>query len=835
MNGSEKPASHPIGTTVTIKDFLKGVPVRRQTALKDKAAASQLAKIKGTMQAYALARPCTRFTLRVLKAKSDKGNFAYAPKSMSLEKPDAASIRESAIKILGIKAVDGCKTLTLKACIMEGGERYQLLDVDVADIGDTDDFLIHVIIPSLDATHDFSGVEKPRQCISVDGRPVSAARGTFKQIIKKFKKAFASATSSASAEKTKDPIMCMNIHCRRGSYDANVEPAKDDVLFEDPEYLLRAVDYLLVEVYGDSAKTTAKQRPGKEASECAGPDLLLAASWNGSRAQDPYARRTGEKHGDEGIPLSDNRTRFINKGLSSLEPNDTLGQSSMYDDGEEAAGCENLDEREVLLHQEAEEDDRSKDISISNPFAIAKMNAAMRNPTSKALTQEKNIISIGLPTPQRQRGDVQSSPNGEYSARNNIAQRTSPSLVPLSPETSSPPPFPFPHQIRNRRFDGSPSRPPPSDADASLELEEFNPWRGTSPSLDPSLDREVTAMDHRSYNKQFPQYVPTRAVNNDTPLDAIPTNFRRPQPKARAHGQGTNALKKPFISPVHDPQKVWFDVADRNNSHSQRDRSRNVIAQPASQRSEGINLREVDTASPIPEHPDLAETMQYEARKQQALQNYKQQRMSQTLLAAKLPSRPSGVLPQRDLQIMSPPSSSPHRNRYLKAKEALQPSTTHPPANLPPPLLKPEDPRSILIRDRDRDRQVADIDQDSRPRTRTGKRTRTAMLPLETVKESDSVRSLHLNVPVSVDSIARLAEGMVRFDMYVAAGSDFEGLDTPGEADIRRWEKGLERFVRERCVDVHGSASESIGGLVKVDLSFLLDREDSLSEHVPPN
>ena len=831
ISGSGKPASHPMGTTVTIKDFLKGVPVRRQTALKEKAAASQLAKIKATMQAYALARPCTRFTLRILKAKSDKGNFSYAPKSVSTERPDAACIRETAIKILGTKAVDGCKTLTLKASIAEGAESFQLLDVDVADLGDTDDFLLHVLIPSPGATHDFAGVEKPRQYISIDGRPVSTSRGIFKQIIKKFKKAFSSAMNSLSAEKTNDPVMCMHIYCRRGSYDANVEPAKDDVLFEDPDYLLRAVDYLLVQIYGDAAKTIAKQQSGRAANEGTDPGLLLTDARKGSRIQTPHAHNTGEIHGDEGTPMSDHQARHLGNGLSSHKPMDTLGQSSMYDDGEEADECDSIVEEEMRLHNEAQEDDCSKDVSISNPFAIAKMNAAMRKSFGKAPTQEGNGVSNGLPTPQRQRGDIQSSPNANSSAGNIYAQRASPTFVPPSPEASSPPPFPFPHQLRNRRLDGSPSRRPPSHVNGSLELEGTNPWQRVSPSLDPSFGHEELEMSHTSYNRQLPQYVPPRAVTDGTPLGAIPSNFRKLERKARAQRQGTNALKKPFISPVHDPQKVWFDVADRNNSHSQRDRSRNALAQPTSQRPEAINLREIESVSSIPEHPDLAETMQYEARKQQALQNYKQQKISQTLLAAKLPSRPVDAPPQRGLQIISPPSSSPHRNRYLKAKEALQPSTTHSPIN-PPPQLAPDDPRSILIRERGR--HPTDGDQDARPRTRTGKRARTAMLPLETVKESDSVRSLQLKVQVSVDSIAGLAKGMMQFDSYVAEGGEFEGLAAPSELDIRRWEKRLERLVRERCVDSNGSESEFVRESVKIDLSFLLDREGSVSEHVSP-
>jgi DNA mismatch repair protein MutL len=69
-------ASHPVGTTVRILDFLKDLPVRREHALKN--STKTLAKIKHTMQAYAFARPNIRFSLRILK--SGKGNWSYTPK-----------------------------------------------------------------------------------------------------------------------------------------------------------------------------------------------------------------------------------------------------------------------------------------------------------------------------------------------------------------------------------------------------------------------------------------------------------------------------------------------------------------------------------------------------------------------------------------------------------------------------------------------------------------------------------------------------------------------------------------------------------------------------------
>ena len=101
MRPSEEKISHPVGTTVRVVNFLKTIPVRRQTALR--APAKLLSKIKKMLQAYALARPSVRFSLKVLKAKNDKGNWIYAPKSgAALEE----MLMDAAIKVVGKKVTE---------------------------------------------------------------------------------------------------------------------------------------------------------------------------------------------------------------------------------------------------------------------------------------------------------------------------------------------------------------------------------------------------------------------------------------------------------------------------------------------------------------------------------------------------------------------------------------------------------------------------------------------------------------------------------------------------------------------------------------------------------
>lgn len=81
--------------------------MRRQTAEKNSIKA--LAKVKRLLHAYVFARPHLRFSLKVLKAKNDKGNWKY-PKiagiGISKFKP---SMFNAAEEIIGKKVTNQCQ------------------------------------------------------------------------------------------------------------------------------------------------------------------------------------------------------------------------------------------------------------------------------------------------------------------------------------------------------------------------------------------------------------------------------------------------------------------------------------------------------------------------------------------------------------------------------------------------------------------------------------------------------------------------------------------------------------------------------------------------------
>lgn len=218
---STQRASHPVGITVKVTYLFHSFPVRKQDALKN--FAKVLAKIKRTMQEYALARPMVRFQLRVLKAKTDKGNFNYAPKA-------DANVEDAVFKVVRKNCASQCDWTVFASKYHE----------------------FRAFLPKPDAIG--AKVAKAETFISVDARLVSCTHGTLKKLVTLVKDTMRKANPSVAA--VKDPFICLNIVCPPDSYDPNIEPAKEDVLFADDGVVIEAVTQLIQQHYPHRAIST---------------------------------------------------------------------------------------------------------------------------------------------------------------------------------------------------------------------------------------------------------------------------------------------------------------------------------------------------------------------------------------------------------------------------------------------------------------------------------------------------------------------------------------------------------------------------------------------------
>ena len=93
-----------------VEKYLQNLPVRRQAA--EKTTVKMLSKVKRMLQAYALARPHLRLSLKILKAKDRKGDWTY-PKSGALSASRLEASLHAATDIFGKKLTSQCNVTSL--------------------------------------------------------------------------------------------------------------------------------------------------------------------------------------------------------------------------------------------------------------------------------------------------------------------------------------------------------------------------------------------------------------------------------------------------------------------------------------------------------------------------------------------------------------------------------------------------------------------------------------------------------------------------------------------------------------------------------------------------
>ncbi|KAH4802986.1 hypothetical protein HBH61_180800 [Parastagonospora nodorum] len=472
--------SHPVGTTVKVTQFFEYIPVRRQTATKN--AAKCLAKIRRLVQAYALARPAVRFRLHVLKAKNNKGDFIYAPKTNS-------NIEDAVLKVISKDCALQCDWTALES----------------------DGFEVHAFLPKPTANE--SKIANYGAFISIDSRPVSNSRGTIKQVVAAVKERLRKSSQSLTA--AKDPFFCMNIICPPDSYDPNIEPAKDDVMFEDGKVVLDAVDKLLRSYYPEAMETEVEPPiPGQQHAQSDFED-----SWN-PMPNPVHLEPTAE---------------LVGKSKLDQQSKDPRWRSSMY--GIDEDDLEHLQEDQPMVIEE-EEGRRAAD--ISNPWTIARMNSIIKPKVSTTNGQ--------LPSPVKSSGDVTMQPSSPSVAKTPL-RKAQPE--PLTPQTSS--------------------RPSPAsllDNELGNSLEPFSRFDPEDETLNVSRDK-YTVTGYAGFQSGLPLSEQTGAEQaNNFPGAKQPRGGQFPIQVTSAAPRGRQ--RKPTQNDeVEGPDDTWFGQPMRGSQPSQ--------------------------------------------------------------------------------------------------------------------------------------------------------------------------------------------------------------------------------------------------------------------------
>ncbi|KAK3695198.1 hypothetical protein B0T22DRAFT_368800 [Podospora appendiculata] len=245
------------GTTVCVTGLFSRLPVRSQAVIKE--SKKTLLRVKELLQAYALARPRVRLHFRVFYSPNMSWSFSPLPNT---------NVEQAVMQVFGAELVSQC----MFKCFPDTGR-------DAQAGGFEEGIVFEAFLPKPMA--DAQKVSKG-SFFCVDSRPLSSKHGTAKKLHVIFKSYLGRSISmSGSDGAVRDPFIHLNIRCVPGSYDPNIEPSKDDVLFGDEQQILGQFEKFISIVYpasGDSLNgrptdslMDTSTNPGIR-TDCAPPD-----------------------------------------------------------------------------------------------------------------------------------------------------------------------------------------------------------------------------------------------------------------------------------------------------------------------------------------------------------------------------------------------------------------------------------------------------------------------------------------------------------------------------------------------------------------------------------
>ncbi|KAF5690302.1 DNA mismatch repair PMS2 protein [Fusarium denticulatum] len=223
---SQQPVSAPVGTTVQALNLFQNLPVRKQNAIK--VSRKTLADIRRLLEGYAIALPHIRLSFKV--PGSSIQPWLYTPCS-------APSTREAITQVFG-------HALTTQLVAVSSDSHAGTTSTEVQ----SKNLKIVASLPKPDP--DANIIKGQGAFISVDSRPISSSRSTGKQLVSIFKSSISAYLNSP--EKSRAPsnaFMQLSIQCSPGSYDPNITPSKDELLFVDEPAVLSCFQKLCDSVY----------------------------------------------------------------------------------------------------------------------------------------------------------------------------------------------------------------------------------------------------------------------------------------------------------------------------------------------------------------------------------------------------------------------------------------------------------------------------------------------------------------------------------------------------------------------------------------------------------
>ncbi|KAF5022232.1 hypothetical protein F66182_5717 [Fusarium sp. NRRL 66182] len=232
----QQPVSGAVGTTVQALNLFQNIPVRKENAVKGSKKA--LANIKQLLDSYALALPHLKLSFRV--PGDSYQPWLYTPRSSS-------TTREAITQVFGHTFVT--QLIEVSTTNNDGSSTTE----------ESQGMVLTAFLPRPGC--DTKVIKGNGAFISVDSRPLSSLRGTGKKLVAIFKSSISGVLGSPETSRApSNPFMRLSISCEPGSYDPNVSPLKDEVLFRDEPTLLSCFQDLCNSVYKVSASKGPKHK-----------------------------------------------------------------------------------------------------------------------------------------------------------------------------------------------------------------------------------------------------------------------------------------------------------------------------------------------------------------------------------------------------------------------------------------------------------------------------------------------------------------------------------------------------------------------------------------------
>ncbi|KAI1768364.1 hypothetical protein GGR53DRAFT_440687 [Hypoxylon sp. FL1150] len=751
----QRPTSAPVGTTVSVTDLFGRLPVREQKAGKD--STKTIDMIRELLRSYAMARPHVRLSFKILQLP--KQGWSYSPKQ-------GASVREAAIQLFGTELANLCVEKTFEI----GGPVSDDAPAEYPDTPLNDCYVFEAFIPKPGAEP--SEIPKHRY-LSIDSRPITAKKGIVKKLF------------GIYDEHMKDCFIRLNVKCPPGSYDINIEPYKDQILFPDEQILLDGFRDLCKKVYGEPAIKSPDSRleseisflvengDNLEARESQPPELQADTGNIKAGSKTPFQQtRTHDVSGPRlDSQFKDPQVSTVHQAqpypLREISQDTTNSSSSAFEainapvlpsqNIHAPTGTTSIEDESLGIRRNQWNVDMSQDYNEHCYDNRRKKQQPMPTP----LDRQEELDSVESPAPQ----DV----NPWLIAKMNAPGPGRVTGYMLSKKSSVPLPFepPVTPELPILRHAGA----APGDLDVPSSLQRFQ-LQGNSHQSRPTLPggpyrSPMSSPRVMATNPSMPSTLKPRSRRNLTPWSppsSVPRVAAYNEQLAEGNLPASDNMRQTTIS---------FGNTGGGGGNKRRieNDGENIQQEYLGEEQVAEDLRKVFGRRNSRRQPSQQEAP---SRREAAHQRHVSQETSR--------GRPH-ILPRATQDQIESSSTS-------KIKEPIQ--TT----------LPADDPRTYLLR---RQKSMAAEEKGAGPRK--NRRLKSSLMPLERIPVGNEVHFLAAVEAMSPEALHNYGKQVAMYDQYIERGSNDNGLEM-SLAEGHGIEARLKAMLRTQLVEASGAEAE---------------------------